>query len=348
MSDSVRFDSAASSTESLAFVEGLYADFLRDPNSVPADWRTLFERAGQDAFAEQPQIGPSFKARSVFNSGASSANASSAKKASNGNGSHARVSSAPAAAGPVDASRMAVLQDRVDALVRAYRVRGHMVAQIDPLGLPRGEQPELELGFYDLGESDLDRVFSSRTIFGAESLTLREIVHRLSSTYCRSIGVQFMHIDDLEVKQWLQDRMEGSLNRVKLSRDEQLRILVKLNDAVIFEEFIQKKYLGAKSFSLEGSESLVPLLSFAIERAAQHGVNEIVMGMAHRGRLNVMANILGKSPRNIFREFEDVDPELYMGSGDVKYHLGHSSDYVTSSGKRVHLSLCFNPSHLEY
>ncbi len=157
-----------------------------------------------------------------------------------------------------------------------------------------------------------------------------------------------MHIDDLEVKNWLQDRMEGSQNRVRLSREEQLRILVKLTDAVIFEEFIQKKYLGAKSFSLEGSESLIPLLTFAIERAALHGTNEIVLGMAHRGRLNVLANILGKSPRNIFREFEDVDPEFYMGSGDVKYHLGHSSDYVSASGKRVHLSLCFNPSHLEY
>jgi 2-oxoglutarate dehydrogenase E1 component len=157
-----------------------------------------------------------------------------------------------------------------------------------------------------------------------------------------------MHIDDLEVKNWLQEKMEGTQNHVRLSREEQLRILVKLTDAVIFEEFIQKKYLGAKSFSLEGSESLVPLLSFAIERAALHGVNEIVLGMAHRGRLNVLANILGKSPRKIFREFEDVDPELYFGSGDVKYHLGHSSDYETASGKRVHLSLCFNPSHLEY
>jgi 2-oxoglutarate dehydrogenase E1 component len=157
-----------------------------------------------------------------------------------------------------------------------------------------------------------------------------------------------MHIDDLKVKNWLQDRMEGSENRIQLSRAEQLRILTKLTDASIFEEFIQKKFVGAKSFSLSGSESLIPLLAFAIDRAAEHGVDEVVLGMAHRGRLNVLANIMGKNPREIFREFEDSDPQLYYGSGDVKYHLGHSSDFVTETGKKVHLSLCFNPSHLEY
>ncbi len=323
---------------SLEFAEALYADYLRDPSSVPTDWRAYFD--SEAPLNGVSQVGPTFTPRSVFNPlpanfvmpGPARAEAPRA------NGAPTVTSNEKALA----------LQDRVDALVRAYRVRGHMVAQIDPLGLPRRGQPELDPAFYDLGPGDLDRVFSSRTIFGAETLTLRDIIQRLSSTYCRSIGVQFMHIDDLEVKSWLQDRMEGTQNRVRLSREEQLRILVKLTDAVIFEEFIQKKYLGAKSFSLEGSESLVPLLAFAIERAALHGINEIVLGMAHRGRLNVLANILGKSPRNIFREFEDVDPELFMGSGDVKYHLGHSSDYITASGKRVHLSLCFNPSHLEY
>jgi 2-oxoglutarate dehydrogenase E1 component len=135
---------------------------------------------------------------------------------------------------------------------------------------------------------------------------------------------------------------------MRLSREAQKRILTKLSDAVIFEEFIQKKYLGAKSFSLEGSESLIPLLEMSIERAVDQGVDEIVLAMAHRGRLNVLANIMGKSPREIFREFEDADPELYMGGGDVKYHLGYSSDYVTSARRRVHLTLCFNPSHLEW
>jgi 2-oxoglutarate dehydrogenase E1 component len=160
--------------------------------------------------------------------------------------------------------------------------------------------------------------------------------------------VQFMHIDDLPVREWLQERMEGSSNHINLSRAEQLRILTRLTDAVIFEEFIRKKFIGAKSFSLEGAESLIPLLDLAIERAGEQDIEEIVLGMAHRGRLNVLANILAKSPRQIFREFADLDPDLYVGRGDVKYHLGHSSDWQTAQGKKIHVSLCFNPSHLEY
>ena len=142
--------------------------------------------------------------------------------------------------------------------------------------------------------------------------------------------------------------MEESQNRLKLSRDEQIRILTRLTDAVIFEEFIRRKFVGAKSFSLEGAESLIPLLDLAIEKASTQGIESIVMAMAHRGRLNVLANIIGKSPQDIFREFEDIDPELYRGGGDVKYHLGYYNDYVTSTGRKVHLSLCFNPSHLEF
>jgi 2-oxoglutarate dehydrogenase E1 component len=142
--------------------------------------------------------------------------------------------------------------------------------------------------------------------------------------------------------------MEPTQNRLHLSRDEQVRIFTRLTDAVSFEEFIRKKFVGAKSFSLEGSESLIPLLDLAIEQAANQGLAEIVLGMAHRGRLNVLANIMGKHPSQIFREFADVDPDLFIGGGDVKYHLGHSTDWQTASGKPIHLSLCFNPSHLEY
>jgi len=322
-------------TLSLAFLEALYADYIKDPASVPPAYRDYFARVDHDErFSRSPRIGPAFRPSSVFNP----------QTRVNG---HAVISArAPSAANGV--SEAAVRQDRLDALVRAYRVRGHMIAKIDPLGLPRPNQPELDPEFYDLYADDLERKFSSRTIFGAEALTLREILRRLRNTYCRSIGVQFMHIDDLEVKNWLQDRMEGSENRIQLSRAEQLRIFTKLTDAVMFEEFIHKKFVGAKSFSLEGSESLIPLLAFAIDRAAEHDVDEVVLGMAHRGRLNVLANIMGKSPRDIFREFKDSDPELYYGSGDVKYHLGHSSDFTTASGRKVHLSLCFNPSHLEF
>jgi 2-oxoglutarate dehydrogenase E1 component len=179
-------------------------------------------------------------------------------------------------------------------------------------------------------------------------LTLREIVQRLRNTYCRSVGVQFMHIDDRAVRHWLQVRMESTENRARVTREEQLRIFTRLTDAVIFEEFIQKKFLGAKSFSLEGAESLIPLLDLALEKAGEQGVDEVVLGMAHRGRLNVLANILGKSPRDIFHEFEDGDPDPARGLGDVKYHLGYSSEWVTAKDRTVHLSLCFNPSHLEF
>ncbi len=141
--------------------------------------------------------------------------------------------------------------------------------------------------------------------------------------------------------------MERVRNRLQLSRDEQIRIFSKLTDAVAFEEFIRRKFVGAKSFSLEGCESLIPLLDLAIEKAAEQGAKEIVFGMAHRGRLNVLANIIGKSPRQIFREFAD-DPKLFRGHGDVKYHLGYSNEWTTVSGAKVHLSLCFNPSHLEF
>jgi len=179
------------------------------------------------------------------------------------------------------------------------------------------------------------------------SLTLGRLLERLRNTYCRSIGVQYMHIDDLSVRRWLQRRMESTENRLQLTREEQLRILTKLTDAVTFEEFIRKKFVGAKSFSLDGSESLIPLLDLAIEKAGEQGLREVVLGMAHRGRLNVLANIMGKSARQIFREYADSDWRYYSGRGDVKYHLGHSTDWITTQGQTIHLSLCFNPSHLE-
>lgn len=322
---------------SLAFVEEIYSQYLKDKHLVPEDWGEYFER--ECPAEERPRRVPVWR--------------SSRAPAGDGPGNGAATQPHPLR-GPesnvavVDPLDHAVRQDRVDQLVRAFRVRGHMIAEIDPLGRSRPPQPELEPEFYGLTAEDLDRRFSARTISAMGAATLREILRLLHETYCRTIGVQFMHIDDLSVKNWLQVRAESTQNRSLLTRQEQLSILTKLTDAVIFEEFIQKKFLGAKRFSLEGSESLVPLLMFAIERAADHGVDEVVMGMAHRGRLNILANIAGKSPREIFREFEDDDPERNLGRGDVKYHLGYSHDWETSSGKRVHLSLSFNPSHLEY
>ncbi|HJT32160.1 MAG TPA: thiamine pyrophosphate-dependent enzyme, partial [Pirellulales bacterium] len=317
----------------LAFIEGLYDDYLRDPAAVEPQWRDYFDRLGQAGngrAAQRWRPGPSFRPASIFNPGGGAVV----------NGDHGGVLT------PV--AQVANLQDRVDQLIRAYRVRGHMVAQINPLGLPRPHQPELDLEFYRFSEADLDRQFSIDTIPGADTLSLAGIVEHLRNTYCRSIGVQFMHIDDLSVRHWLQDRMEATENRLQLTRQEQLRILTRLTGAHLFEEFIQKKYIGAKSFSLEGAESLIPLLDLAIEKAGEQGIDEIVLGMAHRGRLNVLANIMGKTPQMIFREFEDREPELLLGRGDVKYHLGHSSEWRTDNGHTVHLSLCFNPSHLEF
>jgi 2-oxoglutarate dehydrogenase E1 component len=254
----------------------------------------------------------------------------------------------PTKTGNRDSHTQGRLQEGVDLLVRNYRVRGHLIAKVDPLGIPRPMPPELEPQFWGLSEADLDRRFSTYSLAGSNTQTLRDIMDRLRNTYCGSISAQFMHIDELELREWLQRRMEESQNRLKLSRDEQIRILTRLTDAVIFEEFIRRKFVGAKSFSLEGAESLIPLLDLAIEKASTQGIESVVMAMAHRGRLNVLANIIGKSPQDIFREFEDIDPELYRGGGDVKYHLGYYNDYVTSTGSKVHLSLCFNPSHLEF
>jgi 2-oxoglutarate dehydrogenase E1 component len=239
-------------------------------------------------------------------------------------------------------------QDKVNQLIHAYRVRGHLLAKLDPLGQPRPPVPELELAHWGLSENDMDTLFSSTTVGGNTVLRLREIMSLLHSTYCQSVGVQFMHIDDLKAKNWLINRLEDSENHRRLSQDEQLRILTKLTDAGIFEDFIHKKFLGAKRFSLEGAETLIPLLDLALEEAGDQGIKEVVIGMAHRGRLNVLVNILGKSPREVFREFADQDAEGFIGRGDVKYHLGYSSDHETIHGNTLHLSLCFNPSHLEF
>ncbi|MGD9719641.1 MAG: 2-oxoglutarate dehydrogenase E1 component [Pirellulales bacterium] len=312
-------------SSNLGYVEDLYAQYLRNPTSVSADWRRYFRRLGSNGNgAAAPRFGPSFHPRSIFNP--------------------AGRSDEPAAS--VRELEMALLQDRLDQLVRAYRVRGHLVANIDPLGIPRPHLPELDPEYYGFTEQDMDRPFSTTAIHGPDVLTLRDVIDRMRKTYCRAIAVQYMHIDDLRIRQWLQDRMEGTENRITLSKQEQLRILTRLTDAVIFEEFIQKRFTGAKSFSLEGAESLIPLLDLMIEKSGDQGFREIVLGMAHRGRLNVLANILGKSPQAIFREFADIDPKLHLGRGDVKYHLGYSGDWVTAARHKVHLSLCFNPSHL--
>ncbi|MDX1962152.1 MAG: 2-oxoglutarate dehydrogenase E1 component [Pirellulales bacterium] len=340
-------EQAALDSGSLAFVESLYGDYLRDPESVSPDWRSYFE----DTLRRQGQLPR--ETQSVWNNAVGASPGTNGYVVSHG-GTNGAIGTGAGAAGtssrPAATRHMelAVLQDRVDQLIRAYRVRGHLVAAIDPLGLPRPTLPELDPAYYGFSDTDLDRTFSTDTIQGPQQMTLRRIIERLRNTYCRSIGVQFMHMDELQVRDWLQVRMEGTENRCMLTRDEQLKILRRLTNATVFEEFIQKRFLGAKSFSLEGAESLIPLLELAIERAGEQETDEIILAMAHRGRLNVLANIMGKSPQQIFREFADIDPELHIGRGDVKYHLGYSGDWTCANGHRIHLSLCFNPSHLEF
>jgi 2-oxoglutarate dehydrogenase E1 component len=312
----------------LPFLEGLYADYARDPNLVSPEWRSYFKQfLNGDVPTPQPRLGPSFRPASLFNPASTSRFNGAATQAE---------------------AKVANLQDRVNQLIRIYRVRGHIIARIDPLGRPRPTPPELEPAFLGFTEADLDCQITSDTLSCNGPLMVRQIIEKLRNTYCQSIGVQYMHIDDLGIRRWLRERMEATENRLQLSRQEQLRILTRLTDAVTFEEFIRRKFVGAKSFSLEGSESLIPLLDLALEKAGEQGIEEIVLGMAHRGRLNVLVNIIGKSPKQIFREFADADPHLYVGRGDVKYHLGYSSDWQTQSGRKIHLSLCFNPSHLEF
>jgi 2-oxoglutarate dehydrogenase E1 component len=256
----------------------------------------------------------------------------------------ARAGRREAALGPAVAEKHA----RVLRLIHSYRARGHRVAQTDPLGGHPSYFPELDPAHYGFGDADLDEPFLAGDLPGGPIQTLREILERLRGTYCRTIGVEFTHVQDPGRKAWLQRRMEDTGNRTPPSPAERMRILEKLSAAELFERFLHTKFIGQKRFSLEGAESLIPLLDTLVEEGPRHGVREFVIGMAHRGRLNVLSNILGKSLESIFGEFEDAPLlETPFGSGDVKYHKGYSSDRHTRDGHRVHLSLTSNPSHLE-
>jgi len=308
---------------SLDYIDDLYVQYVRDPTSVSENWCKYFEQF------------------LVVSGGTSKSKPSTSK---DGNG-RSQATNDEATAQALWLSR---IQDRVNNLVREYRVRGHLVANLDPLGFDRPESPELNPDVYGLNQEDLSRPFDGTSNENGLGGTIDAILTRLRNTYCRSIGAQFMHIDRRNIRDWLQRRMETTENRLELSHEVQRRIYARLADATIFEEFVRRKFVGAKTFSLEGAETLIPMLDLALEKASQHNVKEVVMGMAHRGRLNVMANILKKRAMNIFWSFDDPNPEMNRGGGDVRYHLGYSSDWTTASGDNLHISLCFNPSHLEF
>jgi 2-oxoglutarate dehydrogenase E1 component len=233
-------------------------------------------------------------------------------------------------------------------LIDAYRDLGHLLAKLDPLSDALPSHPLLALSEFGLSDSDLDRTFDTSSFVGLPQATLRQLLAILKETYCRTIGVEYMHIQDMRIRRWLQEQMEPRRNQPRMAHRQKLRILLELHFAELFEKFLHSKYVGQKRFSLEGSETLIPLLDALVEKAADSGVREIVFGMAHRGRLNVLANTINKPYDEIFHEFEDnYLPNSFDGDGDVKYHLGFSADRVSAHGQRIHLSLTPNPSHLE-
>jgi 2-oxoglutarate dehydrogenase E1 component len=308
-----------------ALVDEIRQRYEVDPTSVHASWAEFFERPGP---AEAPQA----------------AAPEPVAAAEPGAPPLQRAPAAGAEMGAQEADRHA----RVLRLIHSYRARGHRIAQTDPLGGRPSYFPELDPAHYGLGNEDLDRSYIAGDLPGGPLQTLREILERLRRTYCRAVGVEFTHVQDPGRKIWLQRQLEESENASEFGTGERLRILEKLAAAELFERFLHTKFIGQKRFSLEGAESLIPALDALVEDAPSYGVRELVIGMAHRGRLNVLSNIIGKSLESIFSEFDD-SPEIEspFGSGDVKYHKGYSKDRRTATGQKIHLSLTANPSHLE-
>ena len=338
----------------LSFLDDVYQEYLKDPEKVDASWRELFDADQTPVTPRQPANGKQAaeaektleKAAKEFSSEASKQSTASAPHPSSMKRRHKRPSLNIVPR--VDEAPQVAHAMSVWPMVNAYRVRGHLEADLDPLDmLVREPHPELDPKTYGFLDSEMDKVFPSGGLFGVTRATLREIHSRLRKTYCGSIGLEFMHISNPAKKTWLAQRMEQSLGRAPVAKETRLAMLKKLAHTETFERFMHTKYVGTKRFSLEGSESLIPLLDLILEHGSTQGVREVVLGMAHRGRLCVLTQVFKKKPSDIFAEFEDVGGDQLLGSGDVKYHLGFSSDHETRHGHRVHLSLAFNPSHLE-
>lgn len=239
-------------------------------------------------------------------------------------------------------------QSRVEALIHRYRDLGHLLACLDPLAACPTDHPLLNLSAFDLAPEDLDTQFYAKGLSKTDRASLGDIVKTLKQTYCRSIGVEFMHLQDPAERRWLQDRMEPVQNRPDPERGVRLRILEKLHQAALFEQFLHKKYLGQTRFSLEGADAIIPMLDALVHFASQQGVREIILGMSHRGRLNVQAHVLQKTYEEIFSEFESChDPDSHFGAGDVKYHNGYLADIDIDGDRRLRIYLVSNPSHLE-
>ncbi len=310
-----------------AYVEQLYESYLQNPNSVVAEWRTYFEMLPRVNGIELQDV-PHSVIRENFRQLAL----------------HRPIARVPVS--PAESDKV-VKQRKVLQLINAYRFRGHQVAKFDPLDVRElPDIPELTLAHHGLTEADLDTVFDTGSLAGANTATLREILQLLQATYCNAIGAEYMHITDTEEKRWLQQRLEGERAESQITEEHQLRLLERTIAAEVLEKFLHTKYVGQKRFSLEGAESLIPLMDKLIQRCGKHGLKEVIVGMAHRGRLNVLTNIMGKKPADLFLEFEGKHGKKSSGTGDVKYHMGFSSNIQTEGGP-LHLALAFNPSHLE-
>ncbi|QWF14870.1 2-oxoglutarate dehydrogenase E1 component [Lysobacter capsici] len=309
-----------------AFIEDLYEQYLVDPDSVGAKWKSYF-----DGFKgrEAGDVPHSAAIESIAQAGKAAARGAIASPAGGPSGSDER-------------------ERAVGKVITAYRSRGHLAADIDPLGLlVKPDAPDLALGFHRLSESDQSVEFSTGGVAGQERMKLGDLLTLLKATYTGPIGAEFMHIADAEQRRWMYERLETAAGKYGRSVEDKKRILERLTAADGLERYLGTKYVGQKRFSLEGGDALIPLMDVTIRRAGEQGVQDVIIGMAHRGRLNVLVNTLGKPPRKLFDEFEGkFEHDEHAHTGDVKYHMGFSADVATPGGP-VHLALAFNPSHLE-
>jgi 2-oxoglutarate dehydrogenase E1 component len=307
------------------YVDGLYEAWLDHAEAVPADWRRYFEGLPGRTDGDVPH------AAVIARIEAAQRRRDRAGATTTGDDAHARK------------------QAGVLRLLTAYRSRGHLGADLDPLGLAeKHPAPDLERAFHGLSDADLDTEFDTGTYAGGDRMTLRDLWARLKATYTATIGAEFMHISDHEQRRWIYSRLEQSAGDSGLSTEEKLRVLERLTAAEGLERYLHTRYVGQKRFSLEGGDSMIPLVDEIVRRCGHDGVEEVVIGMAHRGRLNLLVNTMGKPPAQLFNEFEGKfeHPENPERTDDVKYHMGFSADVKTPGGS-VHLALAFNPSHLE-
>lgn len=309
------------------YIEELYEAYLSDPKNVSERWQLYFKAL---------QLSDSSACQDTAHSAIQKAYSDAAREKG-----RTLVINNISPSATAHQKQVAVLQ-----LINAYRFRGHRQADLDPLKQhERPTIPELDPAYHELTEADMDTAFYTGSLNAEDKIPLHEIINIIQTTYCRSIGVEYMHINETEIKRWIQQRLESCHATPQFDKDQKIRILERVIAANVLEEFLHTKYVGQKRFSLEGGESLNPLLDVLVQSSGSAGVKEIVIGMAHRGRLNVLVNTIGKNPDELFDEFEGKNVRE-IGSGDVKYHLGYSSDIETPGGN-VHLTLAFNPSHLE-